>query len=129
MIKANELRIGNWVSDPDRALLDQNHGYRQITDIKSNGWCHHAYKNGHSGNKYEYLESIKLTDEIFDKAGFETTKGFYWHPKMTLCIKKGSGDFWLVKSQNHDPITAIQFVHQLQNLFLDVTGEELNIEL
>ena len=111
MIRARELRIGNLFIAHDGkvfkwdislfGLLDQGVGLDKI--IK---------------------EPIGLTDEFLVEFGFEA---FPWG-----WIKKSSNDFGVrinLRSYNYEvsgnsPV-KIQFVHQLQNLFFVLTGEEL----
>ena len=118
MIQANELRVGNWVNTP--------HGYTYISHVKDLLDC----RNYHP---------IPLTPEILEKAGFKI------HPNSTKhwthwWLTNG----WLISQAHHTEKAAgvendkfyydidnlkIGYLHQLQNLYFALTGEELIIEL
>ena len=103
MIQPNELRIGNWVSGPD------NHQYQiKIEDLYFN----HV--------------PILITNEILVKFGFEKISGYY--SKSPIVIT----DRWVeIEGYNYDYSGAIvekkicKHLHQLQNLYFALTGEEL----
>lgn len=124
MIQANELRIGNWViyhSDEDMFTAIDG------TDIVT------------MESKIEYAEKhspIPLTPEILEKCGFENkskTTDYYFESNYCAIILGGSmkklypsvyGEFGL------EPYgEEIKSLHQLQNLYFALTGEELNIQL
>lgn len=124
MIPSNELRIGNWVeqvieSDCGKYSIITAVGLITSDDIDAN--------------------PIPITPEILEKAGFSQ----YEH-SINKLNENGDGiGFHLIDGKMstsegvtlfgyHDWIetnTQIKFVHQLQNLFFAVTGEELNIQL
>lgn len=140
MIAANELRTSNWI------LLDKDGGQipylvtsHDIEEIESYG---------------EDCHPIPLTPEILEKAGFE----YYIHNGIASLgdIKKdGDTHEWSLPAQrtdghdigssfsiirwgnesepfyfsSHKIRIHIQYLHQLQNLYYALTGEELNIQL
>lgn len=121
MIKSNELRIGNYVKDAVSGEwmvvdeLGENVGAVLLNRDKyplPDGW------------KMDY---IHLTSEVFQKVGFEcTSKGFYYRLNFPVTVKLTGGN-WLVKSKSHDPLTSVKYLHQLQNLYYSLTGEELPV--
>ncbi len=112
-MKANELRIGNWVLGASRGLP------QQITPATL-----------YQFDKLNVLP-IFLTPEILEKAGFEKTMAWTYAIDLVGNIKlvyylgergvsigfKDYSDF------------KCEYLHQLQNLYFALTGEELNIEL
>lgn len=114
MIKANELRIGNIVKS-------------NVGNPESNDWViielHHLI-HIHDGNYLGY-EPIPLTEEWLLKFGF----------KEVSCDKFFKDDFavyfgWYeqISIYNDDQfLRNLIYIHQLQNLYFALTGEELTI--
>jgi len=111
MINANELRIGNIVigSHSDTPSIV---GYHEVTAFD-------LY-----GNRNNFFEPIPLMPEILEKFGFEKLHPYkIWsNGKCGLSYKEDGT--W------HETIgNSFKYVHQLQNLYFALTGEELNINL
>jgi hypothetical protein len=114
-MKASELRIGNWLLFTDWPAQ----GFRQMTgnDIgvceKDPKWLDYFFK------------PIPLTEEWLLKFGFD--KGSYF-------FSKDGFEFYLNDGENGNwyPLVGgsvkIEYVHQLQNLYFALTGEELTIQ-
>ena len=125
MIQANELRIGNLVNFGDSTL---------IVDIN-------VLKDLDVYNQHK-IEPIPLTEEWLVKLGFEKRKDKT--PKIALdivCVWNKKQFFFFYESKNNliaidflnsdyfgTKTTEIQYVHQLQNLYFALTGEELTIK-
>lgn len=129
---ANELRIGNWVRYKDskekvKVLQIRRDGSHQLSGYNL---CTTYYSEVIG----EY-EPIPLTEEILLKCGFELTE----ECKMTDKVKIFELGDYGVKTWYDDtcvffkdvtPIkTNLKHLHQLQNLYFAITGEELKIEL
>jgi hypothetical protein len=119
MIKANELRIGN--------IVERNGLNVRVTSI---GAKDSMTDGGYS--ELKNIEPIKLTPEILEKADFVGGyENYYDHKKLEgLQIQIDENGCWLL----NDEFTQyygkpFKYLHQLQNLFYSLTGEELNIEL
>lgn len=114
MVKATELRIGNWVYAQSRKLAKGMHEAVQVrvvtTQWQNNWW------------------PIPLTEQWLKRMGFNTLpeKRFYIFHKERVLF-----EYWLLDgsivveggflpSKNH-------YVHQLQNLYFALIGEELKI--
>ena len=133
MIQVNELRIGNLLRDKVSKTelkvieLTEKDIVTYVIDrskfpLKS-GWG---------------LEPIPLTSEILLKCGFELTdvkthsdnrpltKMFY---KKTLLVQHHDNGLWsfIIMGYNIVRPEMSQFLHQLQNLYFALTGEELTI--
>jgi len=122
-IKANELRIGNWVLDDFSD--DQPKPYRIEGDDISR-----AAVNGVP------YSPIPLTPEILEKCGFEIrTLGdgitpIYSASLLTtkeFIINQIIGNWCYSPSKSFS--TPLLYVHQLQNLYFALTAEELQINL
>jgi hypothetical protein len=111
---ARELRIGNWV-------LDEQGQSIQIC-VKHFNWVND-------------LTPIPITPEILEKAGFkksiELVGGFLYYEdnsKEDFDIALIDGIATLqVESCNYGK--PFKYLHQLQNIFYSLTGEELQINL
>lgn len=116
MIKVNELRIGNWVSNGEKIFtVDANVIYDTAT------------------LEYYPIEPIPLTPGILEKAGFKKESIDYYflpideHSKIyyngnELVISLSENEF---EAYHHFP--PCEYFHQLQNLYFALTGKELNI--
>ena len=114
MIEVKDLRIGNWIKD--------GHEFEQI-EIEhlvclSSGRCE--------------FDPIPLTEELLIKLGFEQMYflgakiNYYFEGNLIYSIidrhveyKNGSINFIIRKCEH---------VHDLQNLYFALTGEELNLK-
>lgn len=118
-MKANELRIGNWVEFPNLLIKQQ-----QIVYID-------ARKEDTS-----YIQPIPLTEEWLLKFGFsiinESSAGkkygyvvnsIFSSDLIIICWKttKEIGKFFRSNLE-------IKYVHQLQNLYFALMGEELTLQ-
>jgi hypothetical protein len=130
-MKPNELRIGNWAFEK---YNDQMKPFR-VLGIKyrlfENSGNHFIQVNAIQNTAISLICPIPLTEEILINAGFELYSNTYWRKKRC--------PFYLTVFKT---ITAIQisfvcdqgsieigFVHQLQNLYFALTGEEIEIKL
>lgn len=107
-MKAEELRIGNWVKD----------------------------ENGPYQIKGEYLDEdnfptiqtweIPLTEEWLLKFAFENWDKNKWVDlNSVLTLSKNGDNFSCLFNQRH---IDIFYVHQIQNLYFALTGHELKIK-
>jgi hypothetical protein len=113
-MKASEFRIGNWIYIP------QTKTNEQIGSIEENGrFTTKNYKSSYSS--IECLEPIPLTEEWLLKFGFKNNRlGLFDCIKVVEDI-----GFHISFIQRH--LKEVQYVHQLQNLYFALTGEELTI--
>jgi hypothetical protein len=108
-MKANELRVGNWCQSPYEELPFK---------IKAE----HILQLEQGMDELSIL-GIPLTPEILVKAGFENFEdGWYSLFDFTWNIYDKVLRWMGVQIKCHD-------LHQLQNLYFALTGEELNIQL
>lgn len=151
-MKANELRIGNWVQDsrdnyPCKVLgLDSERTFTSANDDKFVGiaTCTQLDElDGSRGRWLQYLVPIPITEKLMLKCRFKKRS----ESSCTMILPLEHGDpltdklcpsiqWWIgndYMSICRCGISAfsfkIQSLHQLQNIFYDLTGEELNIDL
>lgn len=111
-IKAEELRIGNWV-----LMYGKPHQFQEYDFT----WEEEAFA------------PIPLTPEILEKAGFENERSYFSNITRDFEICYYDGEAWLEreKGDQYSIISGfpIKYIHQLQNLYFALTGEELQIQL
>lgn len=135
MIKANELRIGNWVTELRNSRIvsidgiEPNHEFVWVNYLNGFG----QYKVG-----VDNIEPIPLTPEILEKCGFVLiSKNSYWCFKnevgFVLCMWMADScvQGFEVKGSFYygDSYIEIKYLHQLQNIYFSLTGEELDVKL
>jgi hypothetical protein len=122
-MKANELRIGNWVTVYPQISI------QQVVDVMCDGINTDKTIRAH----YGLVEPIPLTEEWLLKFGFEIKlDNFNWNAAIgvneigdfKLSLRHTDDFGWFYKSR----CTPIKYVHQLQNLYFALTGEELTIK-
>lgn len=110
-MKASELRIGNYIENTDSQMAS----YMVVNaDV--------IKQNEHT--MYASLEPITITKEWMFKLGFEVSIVLF--RKNNLLIQYCVDHFKVYLSGNF--IANIQYVHQLQNLYFALTGEELTLK-
>lgn len=78
------------------------------------------------GDEYEY-EPIPLTEEWLIKFGFIKNTRFYRHPKTMWDYSLIDNELELFSGWDGDTYTvSCKYVHQLQNLYFALTGQELD---
>ena len=138
-MKANELRIGNWIFDAG----DEQKPF-QIEEIRKNGEgfkCYYiVFRNGSfkSSIDSDLIEPIELTPEILEKCGFVKHGVLYIHPstmnfEMYNRAKLEGVYRWYAGRNQKDYFLGvsneIKHMHQLQNIYFALTGEELTVNL
>ncbi|WP_065218467.1 MULTISPECIES: hypothetical protein [Butyricimonas] len=143
MIRPNELRIGNWVYIPSR----KEEGVEMPAKIRElRGTDVTTYGNRKRSDSYLCLNPVPLKEELLLKCGFDVLVGrscYSWVDKiystpdnnLVLYCKNNSyrfarerfgiGGWTLVDVNGYNFIC----LHQLQNLYFVLTGQELNVNL
>lgn len=128
-MKAEELRIGNWISVPD-SFKPIRHN-TAVRDIHKDGINKHW--GGEAIYFYNLVQPIPLNEEWLLKFGFEQEciDDYIIDLKdgcqLSVDIKNkkvyiGESVEWGCPRINYN------YVHQLQNLYFALTGEELTIK-
>jgi len=107
-MKETELRIGNWVrwnyeESSEGNVYPVEYGY-ELDDIKNNP---------------NIVKPIQLTEEWLER--------FNWNPQKDIGVSFSltTGEIHFVAGNYYK---KIEYVHQLQNLYFALTGEELTIK-
>jgi hypothetical protein len=120
-MKANELRIGNWISD--RGMKEwQIDSWERKNKVAAKSpifkFGDLAMEGHPLTEEVDFLIPIPLTEEWLLKFGFKPLQKDW--QKKGLIIHTRKRGFIVRKS-----IPQIHHVHQLQNLYFALTGEEL----
>ena len=114
MIQANELRVGNYVQDS----------------------CGRYDKCNNIRYDWDSAFGVPLTPEILEKCGFkkrdEEFNSLFRLGKVQVYtqVYSENNNIFFAYSFGYDiEETEIKYLHQLQNLYFALTGEELNIQL
>ncbi len=136
-MKENELRIGNWVHHNSNwsARIEENDRKEFDFQFQAIDW----YRDGECTLSIENdLEPIKLTEEWVVRFGFiKKVHSFYtefyignnptdhnWTMMLTWPDGANEPHYTCYRNGYHN----IKYVHQLQNLYFALTGEELTIK-
>lgn len=133
MIDIRDLTIGNWVFDGNHTKFPM-----QITSL-SEGYVTMSFPSNEGmdwESKPEDLQGIPLTEELMKDNGFRFN-GVWWHKQeadYTLDVSVGLAYTQIEKWVNggiHSRCTChgVRFVHELQNLFWNITRQQLNIKI
>lgn len=133
MIKANELRIGNYIKfhnhlEPEKIVtvnvrfFSSLAGGRSLEEIKPD-----EELNG-------YYSPIPLTPELLLKLGFEKDgyEGAVWYQKGfpvigELCTSDREHPLGNFLFDTNTDTLKIHYLHQLQNLYYSLTGSEMEV--
>ena len=116
-MKASELMVGNYVEQPGRI--------GKICEVWQEAVKLDGYNNAYD---YNHTKPIPLTEQWLLDFGFETTSIRTYELPNTrglVIISKMKGEFLIKLNTN---TIWIKHIHQLQNLYFALTGEELTLK-
>jgi hypothetical protein len=121
----NSLRVGNYVNYENTThVIDEIHQEKVI---------HHWIKSGHDGyvTKYSQILMIPISIKEIEHLGFILDGDLYFD-NNGYCIDVSNDIFWLCqhiqylkKDDEIIKIARIDYLHELQNLYYDLTKREL----
>lgn len=124
MIDVKELRIGNTINIKN--LSGEIYNYANVVGIMENEIF---FENGFGGscdqNSIGFVEPIPLTDDTLFKCKLNE------HLNVgSMCeVTERKGSFYLTVNSNEYVLRELKYLHQLQNLYFALTGNELEIKL
>ncbi len=128
MIKANELRIGNWVKAPLGEFM-------QVEIIRNDIEGEYIFARGKDGFGQNGFSSIPLSQEILEKCGGEKDDksvfgGYLFRLNGGEQIRIVYNDTigWHWPMFGHTAV-IVNFLHQFQNLIFLLDGNELDVKL
>lgn len=131
-MEARELRIGNVLKS---TISRDRGGTFAILAIKDGYVSFSQLNNDYIWQSIENTRPVRITPEIFEKikeAEKNVTHFVLPTPThdITLVPDANSwGAYFLDLPEDECYIRSIKFVHQLQNIYFALSGEELKIEL
>lgn len=129
MINPKQLRLGNYIQDRGGKVLriDFMKHVQEGYDTKVGQLMHIEGEEVHPMTEYsDYANPIQLTEEWLLRLGFEKEDDVFYK------IKDSEG--WLLTNDGEltksisEFYICVRFVHQLQNLYFALTGEELKLD-
>ena len=117
-MKPNELRIGNYVLE-------------QVYERGDISWLEIQIEYIDHDDNCEYIKPIELTEQWLTDFGFEkrpvSVKGseFARIDMGGMAINNYGNKYWFIVTLGGDKIAAVEYIHQLQNLYFALTGKEL----
>lgn len=124
MIKYSELRPGNLIKTPD--------GIQSVTGIMRGKQVVVIYWGYEKHCASHLCQPIPISEEWLIKLGFAKSKspfsdGIYEGPIIDHRVEYNSGTYMYCLWSDH--LKDVMYVHEFQNLYHALTGEELKITL
>ena len=135
-MEVKELRVGNWVNYTAHDLNDEG----QVYSIEQHGNLgNYVISIDVGSSRYtfttEQINPTPLTEDWLKKFGFVYERGFWQHTRDKLfCNDSYYNDkgiyfyLGLWNDINATPLRYLKYVHELQNLYFALIGEELTIK-
>lgn len=134
-LKCTDLRIGNF--------LKYNNKIVEVFGLRPRYIEYYDEDEFLVGDNPEYFDPIELTEEVLVKIGFDAMHSSRYLYEKSIINKHNINDAVYItfhtinKTLRIDfskdlqilSLYDIQYIHQLQNAYYCLTGEELNIEL
>lgn len=121
---SKELRIGNWLECVARHR-EEHICFKRVESIE--GLIFGSLPSS-------FCKSIRLTEEILLKSGFEQSGFYWWTSNKSFYLTQYAQNEYGAEFSYHNgttiiEYTAIESLHNLQNLYFAITGKELKINL
>lgn len=127
-MKKEELRIGNWVVDTTCGVVTVDLVGYNIIGINTNG-------SSSTQTSFGNIQPIPLTEEWLLRFGFEENQievklpHSEWHTEGCLTVHADGGCSLLNYTWEAEiELNPVQYIHQLQNLYFALTGQELTLK-
>lgn len=130
VLKANELRLGNWVNSKIKGCTRIKEGYVQLLEEQ-------LYYLFDVDDDWERIDPIPLTEEWLVKFGFDKDEEYDEGGLVDYRFILMNGSLEFVSFWNSEDLMVInqpqtgvdiEHVHQLQNLYFALTSQELTIK-
>ena len=111
-MKAEDLRIGNW-------YWWEAEGKKYPLQVSKKDFCNQNHLN---------FDPIPLTEEWLKRFGFYNSNDFYIKHEWFCSVIRVAEYYHVLLRKDNFHLTSIDYVHQLQNLYHALTGNELQIQ-
>lgn len=132
MLKASELRIGNWIAD--RGLkewqIDHWETMNKVSAKPNTMMCSGVLMETHPLTEYvDYLKPIELRENLLLKFGFKQSGNQFYIGNGHIIISwfKSNNEVGL-DIEGQYLMLKCKYIHQLQNLYFALAGEELVLQ-
>lgn len=118
-----DYRIGNFLETSD--------GWVEVVEISEQHIKTRPYPHIKERRIHNDAEPIPLTKEISERLGFKFHENGLWgsyQHKSPLAISFEYGAWKMRQDQGYIGTRGMKYVHQLQNLFYDLSGSELTLD-
>jgi hypothetical protein len=125
MIKVNELRVGNLV------IYKQDNDELPVLKIDgdSKKVCLDLLLGLNMEVGEQDIDPVPLTPEWLERCGFKEGTNYLFGKHLKLGIHIDYTYIGTITSTSAAFVAPAQYVHQLQNLYFALTGEELQIKM
>lgn len=133
MITCNELRIGNYF-----LLNNQLHQVNMLHGSQAgNGTAEVGFEEGEDHSLHTcttaQLQPVPLTDELLQQAGFRYHPYFQFWQKVSKEPGEQSeididSDYNVIDFMRRPIVKGLSSLHQLQNIYYTLKGQELDIQ-
>lgn len=123
-LRAQDLRIGNWVEEPVLGLVKVHELLNSFAGLMKETTLFSI--------NYENINPILITEEILLKCGFDLIGTSYFIKSLPIIYFSKpyvEAEHLLGKANCGDKLTSVKYLHQLQNLYFALTGQELEVNL
>lgn len=113
-MKPNEFRIGNYVRTKSGNIIKIDCVRKDFVDVFFNDKSFQPYS-------YNLLKPIELTEDVFNSISYVSSVHLYdCLKRFVIMVEEGDWNF---------DLKDYPFLHQLQNLYFALKGQELEINL
>jgi hypothetical protein len=142
-MKASELRIGNWVyynfGNDLGTVIALTGGRGTEKERVSIGVSNNSWSTSWFTSEIDEIKPIPLTEEWLKKFGFKKGATSDYNFKQLddekyIAVNKENYEYECIiaienlEDETNSYLPHIKYVHQLQNLYFALTGEELTIK-
>jgi len=128
MIKANELRIGNYITA--KGAIDPLENYLTVCGLDERSITTKYFS--HEGQCWQIVRNkdnytgIPLIEEWLTRLGAtRMDESNFRYSRFSLIWKEGYDYWYIIDSELLSYITKIEFVHEWQNFVLEMNREQL----
>lgn len=125
-MQASDLRIGNFIRYRDKSSFLSVSNLGHFFETINQNALPYGSDDINDYNPIPLTEEILLNCE-FRKSRFGATPCQFMHSIYKIGIDKVDDCF--IISWGNDPINEIKYLHKLQNLVYELTGQELEVKL